>query len=194
MTRSLAVCLYCGSSDLAPREHLALAADFGRALAEAGMTLVYGGGRVGLMGAAAEAAIAAGGKVVGIIPEFLLRREVGHPGLDELLVTQTMHERKRLMADRADVFCALPGGLGTLDETFEVVTWAQLGLHAKPVLLLNHQGFWDPLLALIERLIANRYVREEQRDLLRPLPDLPALLAVLRALPLDQGEERLERT
>jgi len=194
MPRPLAVCLYCGSSNLAPPGHLALAAAFGRALAERGMTLIYGGGRVGLMGAAAEAAKLAGGRVVGIIPQFLLRLEVGHGGLDELVVTQTMHERKRLMAERADVFCVLPGGLGTLDETFEIVTWAQLGLHAKPVLLLNHQGFWDPLLILVERLVANRYMRAEQRSLLQPVADLEALMARLATLPVDDGEERLERT
>lgn len=187
------ICLYCGSSNEAPAAHLALAADFGRRLAAEGVELVYGGGRVGLMGAAAEAAKAAGGRVVGIIPDFLIRREVGYKGLDEMLVTGSMHERKRLMAERAEAFCVLPGGLGTLDETFEIVTWAQLGLHEKPVVLLNHEGFWDPLLALVERLAENRYIRPGHRGLLQVAPDLSALLELLRGLPPDEGEERLER-
>lgn len=195
MPQLRSVCLYCGSSTEAPAGHLALAADFGRLLAAEGIELVYGGGRVGLMGAAAEAAKAAGGRVVGIIPDFLMRREVGHRGLDELLVTRSMHERKKLMAERADAFCVLPGGLGTLDETFEIVTWAQLGLHEKPVVLLNHEGFWDPLLALVERLAENRYVRPGHRGLLRVAPDLAGLLPLLRAASggRDPGGERLER-
>lgn len=191
LPRSL--CLYCGSANEAPAGHLALAADFGRLLATEGIELVYGGGRVGLMGAAAEAAKAAGGRVVGIIPAFLMRREVGYEGLDELVVTESMHERKRLMADRAEAFCVLPGGLGTLDETFEMVTWAQLGLHDKPIVLLNHEGFWDPLLVLLERLTANRYVREEHRRLFRVAPDLAGLLPLLEAVPPADGPERLQR-
>lgn len=188
------LCLYCGSSTKAPDEHLGLARRVGALLARNGITLIYGGGRIGLMGAAAEAALAAGGAVVGIIPAFLMRREVGHDGLSELVVTQTMHDRKRVMAERAEAFCVLPGGLGTLDETFEMLTWAQLGLHAKPIVLLNHQGYWDPLLELLDRLVANRYVRPEHRALLRVAPDLDALLPLLRQLPHDQGVEDLGRT
>ncbi len=188
------LCLYCGSSNEAPAGHLALARDLGRLLAAEGITLVYGGGRVGLMGAAAEAAKAAGGRVVGIIPEFLMRREVGYEGLDELVVTRTMHERKRLMAERSEAFCVLPGGLGTLDETFEIVTWAQLGLHRKPIVLLNHEGFWDPLLTLIDGLVANRYLRPSQQRLLRVAPDLASLLPLLRTAPPAAGDEQLQRT
>lgn len=187
------LCVYCGSSTEAPAGHLALARSLGQLLARNGIALIYGGGRIGLMGAAAEAAIAAGGKVIGIIPDFLLRREVAHDHLSELVVTDSMHARKRIMAERAEAFCVLPGGLGTLDETFEMLTWAQLGLHAKPIVLLNHEGYWDPLLALVDRLVANRYVRPEHRALLRVAPDLEALLPLLARLPPDSGIEDLDR-
>ncbi|HKY95625.1 MAG TPA: TIGR00730 family Rossman fold protein [Kiloniellales bacterium] len=187
------LCLYCGSSTKAPPGHVALARSLGQLLARNGIALVFGGGRIGLMGAAAEAALAAGGKVIGIIPDFLLRREVAHDHLSELVVTDSMHDRKRLMAERAEAFCILPGGLGTLDETFEILTWAQLGLHAKPIVLLNHEGYWDPLLELIDRLVANRYVRPEHRALLRVAPDLEALLPLLARLPPDTGIEDLDR-
>lgn len=188
------ICLYCGSSNDAPPAHKALAASFGRLLAEAGITLVYGGGRVGLMGAAADAALAAGGRVIGIIPSFLLRREVGYEGLTELVVTESMHDRKRLMAERSEAFCVLPGGLGTLDETFEILTWAQLGLHGKPVVLVNEDGFWDPLLTLLDQLTAHRYVRRSDRGLLQLAPSLEALLPILEGLPGDRREAQLERT
>ena len=187
------LCLYCGSSTRAPASHLALARSLGQLLAKEGIALIFGGGRIGLMGAAAEAALAAGGAVIGIIPNFLLRREVAHDRLTELVVTDSMHERKRLMAERSEAFCILPGGLGTLDETFEILTWAQLGLHAKPIVLLNHEGYWDPLIELIDRLVANRYVRPEHRALLRVAPDLAALLPLLARLPQDTGIEDLDR-
>jgi hypothetical protein len=116
-----------------------------------------------------------------------------HDHLTELVITETMHERKRLMAERAEAFCVLPGGLGTLDETFEILTWAQLGLHAKPIVLLNHEGYWDPLIELIDRLVANRYVSPQHRALLRVAPDLAALLPLLARAPQDPGVEDLDR-
>ncbi|HZY83935.1 MAG TPA: TIGR00730 family Rossman fold protein, partial [Gemmataceae bacterium] len=131
------VCVFCGSSSGTRPEYAAAARRFGAALAGRGLGLVYGGGHVGLMGALADAVLAAGGEVVGVIPQALVDRELAHGGLTELLVVNTMHERKALMADRADAFAALPGGFGTADELFEILTWAQLGLHAKPVGLLN---------------------------------------------------------
>ena len=187
------LCVYCGSSTKAPPAHLALARSLGRLLADNDIALVYGGGRIGLMGATAEAALAAGGKVIGIIPDFLLRKEVAHDHLSELVVTDSMHDRKRLMAERAEAFCVLPGGLGTLDETFEMLTWAQLGLHAKPIVLLNHEGYWDPLLVLVDRLVANHYVSPEHRELLQVAPDLDALLPLLERLPQDTGVDDLDR-
>ena len=142
----ISIAIYCGSrlGDSAAFE--AAAHDVGRLLGQAGDTLVYGGGRVGLMGAVADATLAAGGSVVGVIPQALMDREVGHAGLSELHVVQTMHERKHLMASRADAFIALPGGIGTLEELYEMWSWQQLGYHDKPVALLNVDGYYDALL------------------------------------------------
>jgi uncharacterized protein (TIGR00730 family) len=143
---ALSVAVYCGSR-FGDRPAFADAARaLGRLLAERGACVVYGGGRVGLMGTVADAALAAGGRVVGVIPQALMDREVGHAGLTELHVVQTMHERKQLMAERADAFVALPGGIGTLEEIYEVWSWQQLGYHDKPVALLNVDGYYDPLL------------------------------------------------
>ena len=187
------VCVYCGSSNQAPAAHKALARALGRQLAAAGIALIYGGGKIGLMGQAADGALEAGGRVIGIIPRFLTQREVGNLEVSELVVTETMHERKRIMAERAEAFVVLPGGLGTLDETFEILTWAQIGLHDKPVVLLNTEGFWDPLLALLDRLEAAAYVRPEHRGLLRVVTSLEGLLPALRLGRADGGEDRLER-
>lgn len=187
------VCVYCGSSNRAPAAHLDLARDCGRLLAEAGIALIYGGGRIGLMGRAADGALAAGGQVIGIIPRFLTQREVGNLEVTELVVTETMHERKRIMAERAEAFVVLPGGLGTLDETFEILTWAQIGLHDKPVVLLNPDGFWDPLLAMLRRMVDSAYVRPEQRGLLRVVERLEDLLPALGREVRPGGRSQLER-
>ena len=159
------ICLFCGSNAGSKPVYTEVARAFGHTLAERAITLVYGGGNVGLMGTAAEAALAAGGRVVGVIPDFLSERELGHPGLAELHVTHSMHERKALMASLSDGFVALPGGFGTLDELFEIVTWAQLGLHQKPVGLLNAGGFYDPLLAMMDHLATEGFVRSEHLGL-----------------------------
>ncbi|QDV35284.1 LOG family protein [Tautonia plasticadhaerens] len=160
------VCVFCGSSPGLDPAFAASAAEVGRLLAESGRALVYGGGHVGLMGVVADAALRAGGRVVGVIPRSLMDREVGHLGLTELRVVGSMHERKALMADLADGFLALPGGIGTLEEFFETWTWAQLGLHAKPFGLLDVHGFYGPLLAFLDRLVEQRFVRQEHRDML----------------------------
>ncbi|HEY2673448.1 MAG TPA: TIGR00730 family Rossman fold protein [Rugosimonospora sp.] len=136
---------------------------FGAHLGKAGIDVVYGGGRVGLMGVLADAALAAGGTVIGVMPQFLVDAEVAHTGLSELIVVESMHERKATMAGLADAFVALPGGTGTLDELFEVWTWQQLGLHDKPVAVLNPAGFWDPLLAALEHMRAAGFVRAAYR-------------------------------
>ena len=138
----------------------------GRAVAASGRTLVYGGGRVGLMGALADAALAAGGPVIGVIPEFLSGKEIAHASVTELRVVQSMHERKALMAELSDAFIALPGGFGTLEEFFEMLTWWQLGLHTKPYGLLNVAGFFDPLLAFLDRLFEQGFVPREQHSIL----------------------------
>lgn len=157
------VCVYCGSSPGVRPVYADAARAFGRALADADLTLVYGGGRVGLMGIVADAVLAAGGRAVGVIPKLLLDKEVGHAGLTELHVVPDMHHRKKMMADLSDAFVAMPGGAGTLEEFFEVYTWAQLGYHRKPVALLNVEGFYDPLVAMLrhtvdEGFMANTYV------------------------------------
>ena len=144
------VCVFCGSSDGSRVVYRKAASALGRALAEAGLGVVYGGAHVGLMGALADEALAAGGSVIGVIPKKLEKRELAHRNLTELHVVDTMHQRKAKMADRADAFVALPGGLGTLDEFFEVLTWAQLGIHSKPCLLLNTDGYFDDLLRFLD--------------------------------------------
>jgi uncharacterized protein (TIGR00730 family) len=160
------VCVFCGSSAGSRAEYAEAARRFGAALAERGLELVFGGGHVGLMGVLADAALQAGGRVVGVIPQALVERELAHGGLSELRMVDTMHQRKALMADLSDAFVALPGGYGTLDETFEILTWAQLGLHTKPVGLLNVAGYFDSLLAWIDRAVAERFLPAEHRNFL----------------------------
>jgi uncharacterized protein (TIGR00730 family) len=179
-----AVALYCGSLTGRDPRYREAAETFGRTLAGRGLDLVYGGGSVGLMGIAANAALAAGGVVVGVIPQFLLDREVGHGGVTELVVVSSMHERKSIMAARADAFVALPGGVGTLEELFETWTWTLLGLHAKPCGVLNVAGYFDPLLAFLDRMVAEGFVAPEHRDLLQVDDDPAALLDRLAAAPV----------
>jgi uncharacterized protein (TIGR00730 family) len=158
------IAVFCGSSLGADPAFADSARALGRTVAESGRVLVYGGSRLGLMGVLAEAALAAGGKVIGVIPRALVTQELAHTGLSELVVASSMHERKALMADRADAFIALGGGLGTLDEFFEIWTWAQLGLHGKPIGLLNTKNFFAPLLAHLDGAVAQGFMRPEHRD------------------------------
>ena len=183
MAKLGALCVYCGSSEGLAPEHRAAAAALGRASAERGVRIVFGGGRVGLMGILADAALAAGGKVTGVIPETLMEWEVGHNGLGDLRVVDTMHSRKQLMCEEADAFCALPGGFGTLDETFEIVTWRQLQLHDKPVVLVNLDGFWDPLVALMQHQAAAGYIRPGHLDLLKVVDSIEAVFDTVAAAP-----------
>ncbi|MBV6415514.1 MAG: Cytokinin riboside 5'-monophosphate phosphoribohydrolase [Steroidobacteraceae bacterium] len=161
------VCVYCGSRKGASPDFAAAAAALGTALAQEGLTLVYGGGSVGLMGVLADAAIAAGGRVVGVIPRILMERELAHRGLAELVVTESMQERKAKMAELSDAFIALPGGIGTLDELFEMWTWAQLGLHEKPCAMVNTAGYYDPLVAFLDGAVRAGFLRPEVRSKLR---------------------------
>jgi len=170
------VCVFSGSSPGARAEYTEAAAGLGRALAARRLELVYGGARVGLMGVVADAALAAGGTVQGVIPAGMVEKEVAHEGLTELHVVESMHERKALMADLADAFVALPGGLGTLEEMAEVLTWAQLGLHEKPCGLLDVAGFFQGLLAFLDHTVAERFVRPEHRALLLAAAEPEALL------------------
>ncbi|MFY7961185.1 MAG: TIGR00730 family Rossman fold protein [Elsteraceae bacterium] len=177
------LCVFCGSKPGTDPHYHQAAIALGQGLAANGVALVYGGGRVGLMGAVADACKDAGGRVIGVIPDFLEKREVGHREIDELIVVDSMHARKRLMVDRSDAFAVLPGGFGTLDETFEVLTWAQLSLHAKPVLLLNVGGYWDPLAALIDHMMAKGLVEPRLKGVYQFVDTVPDLLARLTRLP-----------
>jgi uncharacterized protein (TIGR00730 family) len=180
--RAFSVCVYCGSR---PGE-LAAYADAARAIGteigRRGWQLVYGGGRAGLMGEVADAALAAGAEVVGVIPESLMGRELGHRGLTELHVVQTMHERKTMMAERSDAFVALPGGIGTFEELFEVWTWRQLGYHDQPIGLLNTAGYYDDLLAFLGKTVERGFLSTAQMDLLQVSDDAATLLDRLAAL------------
>jgi len=176
-----AVTVFCGSSVGGDAAFASAAEGLGRALATSGRTLVYGGGRVGLMGRVADAALAAGGHVIGVIPEALMAREIGHRGLPDLRVVGSMHERKALMVALGDAFVAMPGGFGTLDELFEAVTWSQLGIHAKPIGLLNVSGYFDFLLRFADRAASDGFVRAAHRDLLVVASEPAALLNDLEA-------------
>jgi uncharacterized protein (TIGR00730 family) len=160
MSKINTVCVYCGSGPGTDPQFIEGAKAFGKALAENGVGLVYGGGSIGLMGAVASATLDHGGSVTGIIPEFLTARENALKRAQELIVTANMHERKQLMFDRSDAFVALPGGIGTLEELVEQLTWAQLGRHTKPILLANIAGFWDPLLVLINHMRDKAFIRQ----------------------------------
>ena len=173
--------IYCGSATPADPAYIACARDVGRGLAERGVGVGYGGGRLGLMGAVADAALAEGGEVIGVIPQALVDAEVAHRGLTELHTVTGMHERKALFTRLADGFMTLPGGTGTMDELWEALSWAQLGYHAKPVGLLNIAGFYDPLVAMWERMAEVGFVRAQHRGLLIVADELGALLDKMAA-------------
>jgi uncharacterized protein (TIGR00730 family) len=170
------LCVFCGSNEGARPEYAAAARALGREIATQGLGLVYGGASVGLMGIVADAALEAGGEVIGVIPESLWQKEIAHRGLTELRVVASMHERKAQMADLSDGFIALPGGIGTLEELFEVWTWSQLGLHAKPVALLNVADYYTPLIRFLDSAVAERFLRPEHRRVLLVDSDPATLL------------------
>ena len=169
------ICVFCGSSSGARPQYAAAARELGGLLAHRGIKVVYGGGHVGMMGELADAALAAGGAVVGVIPQHLMRPEVAHQRLDELVVVESMHTRKRTMSERADAFAVLPGGFGTFEEMFEMVTWLQLRLHSKPVGLVNCLGYFDHLLAFLHHAAEEGFIRPQHRNLLLVAPT-PSLL------------------
>jgi uncharacterized protein (TIGR00730 family) len=170
------ICVFCGSNKGSSGEYAEAARQLGQLFAREGIALVYGGGSVGLMGELADSVLASGGEVIGVIPHALWAREVGHRGLTDLRIVETMHERKAMMADLADAFIALPGGLGTLEEIFEVWTWAQLGLHQKPLGFLDVNGFYSPLMQFIDRAVRERFVKQEHRTIAMLSSDAEALL------------------
>ncbi|HZD30218.1 MAG TPA: TIGR00730 family Rossman fold protein [Candidatus Angelobacter sp.] len=170
------VCVFCGSNSGINPAYRDAAVTLGRLLVERNIELVYGGGKIGLMGALADAVLSAGGKVTGVIPESLMAKEIGHPGLTDMRVVKSMHERKALMADLSDGFIAMPGGFGTFEEFCEVVTWSQLGIHVKPCGLLNVDAYYDPLLELFDRAVEEGFLREQNRSLVLADPDPARLL------------------
>ena len=177
------LCVYCGSSTGNQPIYRDAADALGKAIAEAGMRLIFGGGGVGLMGVLCDSVIRNGGHVTGIIPAFLREREAHHGGLDELFVVESMHERKQMMFEQSDAFAILPGGFGTLDELFEMITWRQLELHDKPIVLVNVNGYWDPLIALVRRQVEEGFVRPRHLDLLRGVARAEDVIPALREAP-----------
>jgi hypothetical protein len=175
------LCVFCGSSPGARPAYGEAADELGRLLVEQGIGLVYGGGKVGLMGRLADAVLAEGGEAIGVMPEALVAKEIGHPGLDDLRVVGSMHERKALMADLSDGFVALPGGLGTLEELFEVYTWAQLGLHRKPCALLDVEGYYQDVASFLDHAVSERFVRADHREMLIVEQEPRLLVERLRA-------------
>jgi uncharacterized protein (TIGR00730 family) len=174
------LCVFCGSSSGVRKEYVELAQRLGRTLAEQDIGVVYGGGRVGLMGAVANAALEAGGRVIGVIPQLLMDKEVGHTGLTELHVVETMAQRKWMMGELSDAFLALPGGIGTMDELFEAWTWTQLDLHDKPCGLLNFHGYYDSLIHFLDNAVVEGFLRPRHRAALVVGDDLQQLLDELR--------------
>lgn len=193
MTTIESVCVYCGSGFGANPKHRAVAQRLGELLGRNGIRLVYGGGRVGLMGVVADAALAQGGSVVGVIPEHLQTKEVGHRGISDLRVVPNMHERKELMFKLSDGFVILPGGFGTLDEAFEMITWRQLRLHDKPIILLDNDGYWAPLVRLNEHIVAQGFAKPEALTLYTVVGDVEAVIPALRGAPEPAVPDDLKR-
>lgn len=186
------ICVFCGSSLGARPAYSAAAEQVGRHLAERGIGLVYGGGKIGLMGALADAALESGGEAVGVIPGHLVTREIGHKGLTKMYVVGSMHERKAMMADLSDGFIALPGGFGTFEEFCEVLTWSQLGLHKKPCGLLNVEGYYSPMLEMFDHAVSEGFVRGENRGIVLAHSDIGKLVEMMeRWVPIN-GEKWLD--
>ena len=190
MPKPTALCVFCGSRFGVDPAFRDLARQLGQTLAERAVTLVYGGGGVGLMGLTANAALSAGGKVVGIIPEFLFNREAGHPNLSELVVVKSMHERKLEMFERSDGFVILPGGLGTLEEFFEVLSWRTLGLHDKPIVIIDHTGYWQPLADLLKSVIDGGFADRRYLDHVAFVTRVEDVLPTIEAMPRGPIEEK----
>jgi uncharacterized protein (TIGR00730 family) len=187
------VCVFCGSSPGGDPAYVTAARTIGREIAQRGLTLVYGGAKVGLMGAVADAALTAGGEVIGVLPKALMIKEIGHAGLSRLEVVASMHERKARMAELSDGFIALPGGAGTLEEIFEIWTWGQLGFHGKPAGFLNVAGYYDKLAGFLDHTVGEAFVKPAHRDMLIFRNDTAALLDALEAYEPPKAEKWLER-
>lgn len=179
------VCVYCSASNHVPKKYWDLAYAFGQTLAENNVRLVYGGGHVGMMGQLADGCLSKKGDVIGVITEHLNQYEVGHPRLKRLEVAPNMHVRKAKMFQESDAIVVLPGGFGTLDETFEVLTWKQIGIHIKPIVVLNFDGFWDPLRTFVNYLVENGFSSPGDENLLHFVDQMDQVLPLLQALPIE---------
>jgi len=183
MTEIRSVCVFCGSREGNDPAYREAAMRLGRLIGERGVRLIYGGGSIGLMGVIADAALAAGGEVIGVIPAFLRDLELAHDGCDEMVVTDSMHSRKQKMAELSDAFAILPGGLGTLDEAFEIITWKQLRLHDKPIVVVNLDDYWRPLQHLVDQITRNSYMHPTDAPLFRMVDRVEDILPLLREAP-----------
>ena len=177
------ICVYCGSSGRAPDIYKDAALAMGKILGEGGYTLVYGGGSVGLMGLVANSTLSNGGKAIGIIPRHIETREIGHPDLTELHVVDSMHVLNQMMVDRSDAFIILPGGIGTMDEFFEIMTWRQLGLHDKPIIVVNVNGYWTTIIDMLGVMVREKFLRQEDRDCVVVVDNPEQVFAALEAAP-----------
>ena len=187
------ICVYCGSSSGKDLMYADAAKSLGNLMAQQQISLVYGGGNVGLMGIIADTILAAEGRVIGVIPAFLQDREVGHDGLTELIVTQSMHERKQILADRSDAFIAMPGGFGTMEELCEILTWSQLGLHDHPIGVLNVGGYYDPLLQLFDGMVDKGFLKQDNRNMLQAHANPESLLQLMSDYQPIQVEKWLDK-
>jgi uncharacterized protein (TIGR00730 family) len=181
MAEIKAVCVFCGARNDVPQTHLEVGKTFGTMLADRGVRLVYGGGDCGVMGAVANAVLKHKGLVTGVFPRSLKDLESEHASLSEIIMVESMHERKRIMFERSDAIVVLPGGFGTMDEMFEIITWKQLRFHQKPIVILNHQGYWNPLVALMENIITTGFARPETRDLYRVVDSVESVFREISA-------------
>jgi uncharacterized protein (TIGR00730 family) len=193
MSFQSSLCVYCGSGLGIDSRHLEAARELGRRMAERRMRLIYGGARIGLMGALADSVLAAAGEVVGILPSHLDRTELGHRGATALHIVGSMHERKNKMFEMSDAFAVLPGGFGTLDEAFEMITWRKLGLHDKPIFLLDLAGYWRPLLALVDHVIGQGFAAPADRHLYSVVSTVEELLSAIEAAPRSKLKSHPER-
>jgi uncharacterized protein (TIGR00730 family) len=180
MTKNKAVCVFCGASNAVDKKFLDIGAEFGKLLAARGVTLVYGGGDCGVMGAIANSTMKQGGHVTGVFPVSLRNIENEHQSLTEIIIVNTMHERKQNMFDRSDAFIVFPGGFGTMDEMFEILTWKQLLLHDKPVIIFNYKGYWDPLIALMKNIIEQKFAKAEVATYYHVVNELEEILDILQ--------------
>ncbi len=187
------VCVYCGSSSRVRQSYKDAAVAFGETLARENIRLVYGGGQVGIMGIIADAVLRNGGEVIGIIPHFLNETEVGKADVTELIAVDSMHIRKQIMAERSDGFVVLPGGFGTLDEFFEILTWRQLALHDKPIVIADIDGYWSPLISAVDHIVEEGFAHQRNRDLFKVVPSIAEILPTLRSEPTGDTEIETSR-